>query len=349
MNKLILPGLVDPHVHLRDPGETEKEDFHTGTSAALAGGYTTILDMPNNRVAITTPDLLREKIAIAKDKIVCNVGFYFGSIGDNLEEFSKVAQQTFGLKLYLNETTGNFLIEQNKLETIFSSWTGRILVHAEEKMLEEVINMVKTTRHPTHVCHVSRKEELAMIIQSKEENFPISCGVTPHHLFLTEDDTGALGPFGKMKPPLASKNDVEFLWKNLSAIDVVESDHAPHTKGEKQSGTPPYGVPGLETTLPLLLTAMHDGRMTKEDIIRLCFENPAKNFGIKSDNDTRIEIDMDESYDIDNRYLLTKSGWSPFAGWKVKGKVVRVFIRGTKVFEDRKVLVQPGFGRILTP
>lgn len=347
---LILPGLIDPHVHLRDPGQTEKEDFYTGTTAALAGGYTTVLDMPNNKIPVTSEKILDEKIAIAKEKIVCAVGFFFGSMGDNLEEFEKVTGKVHGLKLYLDETTGNYVLPSEKLANIYQAWSsanGPILVHAEEKKVEAVITIVRKTGKRTHICHISLALELEMIIQAKQEGLPITCGVTPHHLFSIDNDEKHLGPFGKMKPPLRSKKDVAFLWKNLSAIDVIESDHAPHTIEEKQSSNPPYGVPGLETTLPLLLTATSENRLTIDDVIRLCHTNPAKIFGIKTDRETNVEIDPDSSFTIHQSSLLTKCRWSPFNGWKVKGNVIRVFIRGTKVFEEGKILAKPGFGRIL--
>lgn len=362
MKTLVLPGLIDPHVHLRTPGQENKEDFYTGTCAALAGGFTTILDMPNNKIPITTRKRLNEKMLIAKKKIVCDLGFYFGSLGDNLNEFKKVMNLVFGLKLYLNETTGNFLIDKKILGKIIKAWpksAGPILLHAEDDAVAFVIEAVKKYRKKVHFCHISTAFDLKQIIKAKEQNLPISCGVTPHHLFLTEDDVKKLGPFGRMKPPLKSKKDVAFLWKNLKYIDCVESDHAPHTIEEKQSDKPPSGVPGLETTLPLLLTAIHDKRLTIDDLLRLCFENPKKIFSLRpqwlaslrsgSTHETRIEINFNKSYFIDNRYLHTKCGWSPFHGWKVKGKVERVFLRGKKVFEDGKILVKPGFGKIITP
>ncbi|MDO8639653.1 MAG: amidohydrolase family protein, partial [bacterium] len=145
MTKIILPGLIDPHVHLRDPGQTEKEDFYTGTCAAIAGGFTTILDMPNNKVPITTLERLEEKISFAKQKTACDIGFYFGSLGDNLDEFEKVKNKVFGLKLYLNETTGNFLINKEKLLKIFSAWPSDkpILLHAEDEAVSFVIETVR--------------------------------------------------------------------------------------------------------------------------------------------------------------------------------------------------------------
>ncbi|MCL5438866.1 MAG: amidohydrolase family protein [Patescibacteria group bacterium] len=352
MKTLVLPGLIDPHVHLRDPGQTKKEDFYTGTCAALAGGFTTILDMPNNKIPITSSVILNKKILIAQKKIISDVGFYFGSLGDNLNEFARVKDKVFGLKLYLNQTTGNFLIDKKNLENIFKAWTEiipkkPILVHAEERSVRDIIEIIQKIKHTVHICHISLKSELKQIIKAKKENLPITCGVTPHHLFLTEKDEKVLGPFGRMKPPLATRKDQDFLWKNLSFIDVVESDHAPHTIEEKKSKNPPFGVPGVETTLPLLLTAVSDGRLTIDDVLRLCYKNPAKIFNIKQNKETKIEIDLDKSYFIKNEKLFTKCGWSPFNGWRVKGQIRKVFIRGTKVFENGKILVKSGLGQVV--
>ncbi len=347
---LTLPGLIDPHVHLRDPGQTQKEDFYTGTQAALAGGFTTILDMPNNAVPITTLELLTAKEEIAKNKIVCDLGFYFGSLGNNLAEFKKVQNNVFGLKLFLNQTTGNLTITPDTFKKICSSWpnTLPILIHAEEDILEETISIAHSLNQRLHVCHI-RAQELQIIIKAKEKGFQVTCGVTPHHLFLTEKNIETLGAYGNIKPPLKSQKDVAFLWKNIVKIDLVESDHSPHTKEEKKSANPPFGFPGLETTLPLLLTAVHQKKLTIPDIKRLCHDNPAKIFGIQTDPQTYIEIDENEEWTIKNENLKTKSGWSPFNGWKVKGKVKKVVIRGTTVFEKEKILAKPGFGKILHP
>lgn len=360
MTNITLPGLIDPHVHLREPGQSEKEDFYTGTCAALAGGFTTVIDMPNNPTPITTEDRLEEKIALAKEKTVTDIGFHFGSLGDNVDEFPKISDRVLGLKLYLNETTGNFVISKEKLLSIFTAWKDAqdlpaysmahlkpILVHAEDEMLARVIEIAKQTAVPTHMCHISDAFELTLVMQAKEQGIPITCGVTPHHLFLTEDDAKHLGSFGMMKPKLKSKKDVAFLWKNLAAIDIVESDHAPHTLAEKQSKSPAYGVTGLETTLPLLLTAVSENRLTMDDVIRLCYGGSSKIFDIHHDNKTYSEVDLNQEYEIQNENLFTKSKWSPFDGWKVKGKVQTVYLRGEKVFEDGKILAKPGSGNII--
>lgn len=349
MSTITLPGLIDMHVHLRDPGQTHKEDFYSGTSAALAGGFTTVVDMPNNKLPITTSERLDEKIKSAKEKAVCDIGFYFGSLGDNLDEFAKVGDRVMGIKLYLDMTTGGFIIDEEKLLKIYRAWeTDKpILVHSEEDSVEKVAKAIRETGRKTHFCHVSSQNELEKIIKVKEEGLPVTCGVTPHHLFLTEDDVPTLKSFGMMKPPLKTKKDLEYLWKNLRYIDVVESDHAPHTVEEKNANPPAFGVPGLETTLPLFLTAEKDGRITREQIVVMCFTNPARILNIKTDEDTKVEMDLDKEYEIKGENFHTKSKWTPFEGWRVRGKVKRVFIRGTKAFEDGKILVKGGFGNIL--
>src|SRR3989344_563373 len=202
MKLLKLPGLIDIHVHLRDPGQTYKEDFYTGSSTAIAGGFTTILDMPNNKEPIISLNRLKNKIKEAKQKAVCDVGFYSGSLGDNLEELMKMEPYVFGLKLYLNKTTGNFIINEKKLDEIFSAWKSDkpILVHAEEDILNLVLISVQKAGKKVHICHVSNKKQLQMIIRAKTNNLPVSCGVTPHHLFLTNRDLDKLGTLGLMRP-----------------------------------------------------------------------------------------------------------------------------------------------------
>lgn len=352
--KIILPGLIDVHVHFRDPGQTHKEDFITGTKAALAGGFTTVIDMPNNVIPITTQRLLNEKIKIAKSKTVADIGFHFGSLGNNLSEFKNVSTNVFGLKLYLNVTTGNFIIGKKELESIYSKWKSRqpILLHAESNMLDTVFKIVKKTKKRTHICHVSSKLELEKIIKAKKSGLLITCGVTPHHLFLTKDDEKSLGAYGKMKPYLKSKVDVAFLWKNIEYVDVIESDHAPHTIIEKSpstsSGEAPFGVPGLETTLPLLLTAVEEGKISIDDIIQMCHTNPAKIFNIPTDAKTSVEVVM-EKYKIQNKNLKTKCAWTPFDGMEVVGKVTKVILHGKTVFENGKILAKAGSGKVILP
>ena len=339
MSKLLkLPGLIDEHVHLREPGATQKEDFKTGTMAAIAGGFTTVIDMPNNPLATTTAARVNEKIKLAKKKALCRVFFYLGADQDNANKFPKVKKKVKGLKIYLDSTTGPLLVTSlSVLNQIFQFWpkTLPILVHAEDATIAKVLGLVQVWGKPVHFCHVSQHCEIELIKKAKEKGLPITCEVTPHHLFLTEADIKQLGPYGIMKPSLRSKKDVAVLWQNLKYIDCFGTDHAPHTKAEKESNNPPSGVPGLETALPLLLTAVKKGQLTIDDIILRFYKNPSRIFQIKKTSDY-IEVDLNQKWEIKNNELFTKCGWSPFAGWKVYGKVQRVFIGGKKIFDNGK-------------
>ena len=347
-----LPGLIDPHTHPRGlPTDDYKEDFLTATSAALAGGFTTIFDMPNNpKTPTLTNELLAEKQLIASRQILCDVGFFFGTNGQNFNEFPKAAVKSRGLKVFLSQSTGNLLVNLELFAQICEKWTAElpILLHVEEDLVLPALEIAKQANKKIHVSHVSSEKELRQIITAKEKGYNVTCGVTPHHLYLTQEDAAKLGPLGLVKPSLKTQADVDFLWSQLGdAVDIIESDHAPHTLEEKKSNNPPFGMPGLETTLPLLLTAVSAGKLTIEDIKRLCCDNPAKIFGVKLDPQTTIEIDENEEWTVENEKLFTKCKWSPFTGWKMKGKVKKTIIRGTKVFEDGKITVEPGFGKIL--
>ncbi len=341
-----LPGLIDVHVHLRDPGQTQKEDFLTGTSAAIAGGFTTVVDMPNNAEPIVTIDRLQKKIEIASQKVVGDIGFHYGTLGDNIETFEEAAKLAVGLKLYLNNTTGGYLLDVKHLKKIYDAWPRDkvILLHAEEDVIDLVIESVKEAQRPVHVCHMPSRVILEKIITAKKAGYPLTCGVCPHHLFLNEDDVTELGPYGKMLPSLKSQADQDFLWENLDYIDIFESDHAPHTHAEKAEGA--FGVPGLETTLPLLLMAEKEGRITREQIIEKCHTNPAKIFSLETSDNTYIEVKMEE-YQVENEKLHTKCGWSPFAGRTVLGRVETVVIRGDTVLKNGVIVAEPGSGRVL--
>ena len=348
---ITFPGLIDPHVHARGlPTDDYKEDFYTATSAAIAGGFTTILDMPNNPFTPTlTYDLLKQKRKIAGKNIICDVGFFFGTNGKNLTEFENAEKKSLGLKVFLSYSTGKLIIDLKSFAKVCQTWTTKlpILLHAEEETIEEALLILKQTGQRAHICHIATRFELERIILAKKSGSKITCGVTPHHLFLNDSAEKKLGPFALMKPQLKPQKDVDFLWNHLYDIDVIESDHAPHTIEEKESETPPFGVPGLETTLPLLLTAMSEGRLSKEEIIYKCYTRPKALFTIPTQDDTHVEVDENEEWEIENDKLATKSKWSPFNGWKVKGKVKRVIIRGQTAFENGKILAERGSGKLL--
>ena len=349
MSKLVrFPGLIDIHVHLRDPGQTHKEDFFTGTKAALAGGVTTVIDMPNNKEPILTEKLLRGKNEIAKQKALCDYGLYFGTDGDNINEFENVSNKVIGLKIYLNITTGKLVIEdEEKINKVFKSWPKNkvIVVHAENEMIDFVLDLCRKYENRLHITHISKKKDLEKIIDVKRLNLPVTCDVTPHHLFLTNKDGEYLNGLLQVKPELQSQSDVDYLWDNLSKIDCIASDHAPHTLEEKKAFDPPSGLPELDTMLPLLYTAVRQKRLSNTDLIRLTNTSPQKIFDYKQDKNTYVELDPEEEYQIENENLFTKCGWSPYHGWKVYGKIKRVYIRSQNVYEEGKVLVDRGFGR----
>lgn len=344
-----LPGLIDPHVHLRDPGQTHKEDFLTGTSAALAGGFTTVMDMPNNAEPITTLARLEAKIASAESQTVSDIGFHFGTLGDNLDEFEKVIDKVKGLKIYLNVTTGGFIIDKSKLAQIYEAWpAGKpILLHAEDDVSDLVLSTLKQIPKATHMCHVSNRAELELVIKAKDAGLPITCGVTPHHLFLTDKDAERLGGFGMVKPFLKPAMDQKFLWDHLDYIDLIESDHAPHTKSEKQGTPPPFGLPGLETTLALMLTAEAEGKLNRQQLLDRLRNNAARIFNIPPDDTTSVRFEMNEQI-ISGDNLQTKAGWTPYADKHVVGKVSKVTIRNEVVYEDGQILAKPGSGHIIS-
>lgn len=344
MPKIIrLPGLVDSHVHLREPGATQKEDFASGTRAAIAGGYTLVLDMPNNPIPTISPETLQEKMDLAKGRIYADVGFHFGASSKSVQYFNQIQSEVFGLKVYMNPTTGDLLMENDSiLEEVFKNWpTDKpLMVHAEGETLQKAINLALKFNNKLHVCHISLAKEIELIKQARQERLKVSCEVTAHHLFLTDDDVKKLGPFGIMRPPLSSKEDQEALWQAISdgTIDIVASDHAPHTQEEKLTSEKPInGVPGLETTLPLMLTAVNEGRLTIERLIELTSTNPRKVFNIPEQLNTFVEVDPTIRYTLYAKRLYTKCGWTPFAGMKVTAKIKKVVLRGQLVYDGQNI------------
>lgn len=346
-----LPGLVDVHVHLREPGATQKEDFATGTQAAVAGGYTQVLDMPNNNPPTITPQNLAEKMNLTRGRIWCDVGFNFGATAPSTEFFRHVQKRVFGLKVYMDQTTGSLLVEKLKdRDLIFKSWTSQlpIMVHAEGETIEVAIKLAKKYQRRLHVCHIAY-DQIKTLQRARKEGLPISCEVTPHHLFLNKADLERLGPFGVMKPPLLSKRDQQKLWDNLDKIDMIGTDHAPHTKEEKMDqSSPKYGVPGLETTLPLMFTAIAQGRLTTQRLIEMMAESPRRIFKLSVQADTYILVDFTKTYKISAKNFFTKCRWTPFEGMAGRGEIQKVAIRGKVIYQDGHFVGIPT-GRIIYP
>lgn len=366
-----LPGLIDAHVHLREPGYEHKEDFGSGTAAALAGGVTLLLDMPNTQPPTATPEHFAAKVQRAAAKAFCDIGLFVGATTTALDAYLPVAAAACGLKIYVSETFGSLRIEElGLLHRFFAGWAergsvlgyrsaanphgiGPIAVHAEELMAPVCLALSHLYAVPLHIVHVTRRSEVELIRRAKERGYPVTCEVTPHHLFLTTEDAARLGPLGDMRPRLGTPDDVAAMWEHLAVFDIFATDHAPHTLAEKGIGVreavpnPPPGVPGVETLLPLLLTAVHEGRLTLDDIVARCVTGPQRVYGLQPQPDTFVDVEVDARYVLRNETMRTRVGWTPFAGKAVYGRVEQVVLRGQTVFADGKLFAAPATGRVL--
>jgi carbamoyl-phosphate synthase/aspartate carbamoyltransferase/dihydroorotase len=349
-----LPGLIDPHVHLREPGATHKEDFDSGTSAALAGGITTVLAMPNTKPPIFDADTLDLALNAAKEKAHCDYGQFVGAGPDNADwnKAQPLPQRAAGLKMYLDSTFGELRLDDMTLwMPHFENYPKNmpIVAHSESRTMAAAILFAAIYDRPVHIAHISLKEEVLLIKAAKERGIKVTCEVCPHHLFLSKEDIPAISHGhpgrGEVRPRLATKEDVDALWTNLDVIDCFATDHAPHTIEEKDSDNPPPGFPGLETILPLLLTAVDAKRLTLNVLIEKMYTNPKKIFNLPDQLETWVEVDENSIYEIKAAEQFTRCNWTPFEGWKVKGKVCKVVLRGKTAFEDGKILAPAGYGK----
>jgi dihydroorotase (multifunctional complex type) len=393
-NLLALPGLIDVHVHLRDEGKAYKEDFYSGTAAAAAGGITTVLDMPNNDPVTMSLETLRNRIKSAIGKILVNVGFYC-EFPEDLQEIGKLVEEgVLAFKLFLNEQKGGLNInddqaiieafkmvapmvpiavhsEDNELlkkaqEALrrngFNDVEAFLKVHskdAEVKGVKRVLAIVNKAGKSAHICHISTRESLEAICHNKKVAVPVTCEVAPHHLLLSIDDLKKFGTLSLTAPPLREKVQVEALWMGLKRglIDVISSDHAPHTVEEKIKSSVwevNVGIPGLETTLPLLLTEMNRKRLSIAEIVKLMAENPSKIFGLKGRGSLKegnkadlVVIDPKKEGIIDSSKFYSKAKYSPFDGRRVKGKPVKTFVCGKLVMDEGDVVAEAGSGEIV--
>ena len=347
-----LPGLIDPHVHVREPGQTHKEDWDTATSAALAGGVTTILAMPNTKPPIFDASTLDIALDAAKGKARCDYAQFVGAGPDNADIAASLAPKAAGLKMYLDSTFGELRLDDMTLwmphfEKFPKDYP--IVLHSESRTMAAGILFAAIYDRPVHIAHISLKEEVLLIKAAKERGIKVTCEVCPHHLFMVSqvsDEERGKTKEGRMevRPRLATQADVDALWQNLDVIDCFATDHAPHTAQEKDSDSPPPGFPGLETLLPLLLTAVDDGRLTMDDIIQKSVINPRRIFHLPEQEATFIEVDENARYEIRAQDQFSRCGWTPFEGWQVKGRVRRVVLRGKTAFEDGRILVDQGYG-----
>ncbi len=360
---LVFPGLIDPHVHLREPGGEHKEDFLSGTRAALAGGFTTVLAMPNTSPALTDRETLAQARALAASKAVCDIGFFVGATADNAEQAAEL-EGAVGLKLYMGSSTGNLLVADLAGQAAhFERYPGVVAVHAED---EEAVEHFRTRAHfaargqprppicavlavsralalaerlgtRLHICHVTTAHELALIRDAKariarrnaRSDVCVTCEVTPHHLFLTSEDETRLGALGRTNPPLRAQKDVDALWENVDTVDCIATDHAPHTLEEKRSPTPPSGVPGLETALALMLTAAQEGKLGLGEVAALMAREPARIFGLERKGHIAPGYDADLTLvDAEAEWVIGEQPLQTKCGWSpFEGRRVKGGVR----------------------
>ncbi len=394
-NLLVLPGLIDVHVHLRDEGKAYKEDFYSGTAAAAAGGFTAVLDMPNNDPVTMSRSTLKNRMLIAERKAIVNVAF-FSEFPKETEEIRGILEEgAIAFKLYMAEQVGGLNIDDDcALLEAFRTLSGlNILVavhaedkaelkraedelkradqndveaflrahsnHAEAKAVKRLQEIAKQANVQMHFCHISTKEALGEICEGKKSTVRITCETTPHNLFLDSDDLNRIGTLALTMPPVRDKNQVTVLWNGLKngRIDILASDHAPHALVEKNAKAiwdVKVGIPGLETTLPLLLTAVKHGCLSIRDVVRVMSEKPAEIFGLtskgrlmeKNDADLTV-VDLDKKGKIDASKFQSKAKYSPFDGWTIEGKPVKTFVKGQLVMDEGEIVAKAGSGQII--
>jgi dihydroorotase len=375
----LIPGVIDDQVHFREPGLTHKEDLHTATRACAKGGVTTFLEMPNTVPTTTTVERLHDKLALAAGKCLVNYGFYIGATPLNLAELKR-AQRTPGIKIFIGSSTGELLVDdQAALEAIFAETTLPICAHCEDeatiranaqrlagttdvadhsRVRDHAAAIIATRRaidlafrhaHRFHVLHVSTGDEADLVADHRNL---ITAEVCPHHLLFHTGDYARLGTLVQMNPSLKMAGDNARLWQAMrdGRIQVVATDHAPHTLAEKQRpyspghGGSPSGLPAVENSLALMLNEVHRGRCSLEQVVRWMCDAPARVWDIVGKG--RIEVgydadlvlvDLSRAATVLNEQQETKCRWSPWHGEELTGWPVRTWVMGREVFRDGRI------------
>ena len=378
-NLTVLPGCIDTQTHFREPGSTNTEDLNSGSRAAIVGGITGVFEMPNTNPPTSNKIEFQKKLDLAKNRMYCNYAFYFGATADNASDLAdlKNLEGCCGVKLFAGSSTGNLLVaKEDDIEKVFKNTSKVVSVHSED---EEILNKNKKLikngdvhSHPVwrseecaisstrrivkiaerhkkkaHILHVTTKQEVDFLSQHKGD---ITFEITPQHLTIYAPDCyDSLKTFSQMNPPLRSKDHYDRLWNAVdeSLVSTIGSDHAPHTKEEKNRKYPlsPSGMPGVQTLLPVMLDHVNKDKLKIEQLIKLVCENPCDLFGIKNkgyikenyDADLTI-IDMNKEVIIKDNWIESKCGWTPFNNFKVKGFPVATIVNGEIVMENGKIV-----------
>lgn len=371
----LLPGVIDPQVHFREPGLEYKEDLSTASHACARGGVTSFLEMPNTKPLTTTQEALNDKLKRASEKSLVNYGFFIGATPANQEDLL-TASPACGIKIFMGSMHGDLLVdEETALDAIFSKGDRLIAVHAEDQArirerrahykdvtdpaihsviqdnqaalnaTELALKLSKKYRRRLHILHMSTAEEAELMMRDKPEW--VTCEVTPQHLVLNTSAYERLGTLVQMNPPIRSPHDNEVLWQALNngAIDFIATDHAPHTLEEKAKGYPntPSGMPGVETSLAVMLTQAVQGRCTVAQVANWMSTAVAKAYRIPNkgliepgyDADL-VLVDLNHSHPVLREEVVAKCGWNPFEGWELTGWAQVTIVNGQVVYDRGK-------------
>ncbi|MBD2679218.1 MULTISPECIES: dihydroorotase [Nostoc] len=375
----LLPGVIDPQVHFREPGLEHKEDLFTASCACAKGGVTSFLEMPNTRPLTTTQQALDDKLERASQKCLVNYGFFIGATAENLPDLL-LAKPTPGIKIFMGSMHGQLLVDgETALEAIFAKGSRLIAVHAEDQArinqrrqefanihdvavhsqiqdnqaallaTQLALKLSKKYQRRLHILHLSTADEAELLRQDKPSW--VTAEVTPQHLLLNTSAYAQIGTLAQMNPPLRSPHDNEVLWQALrdGVIDFIATDHAPHTLEEKAQEYPntPSGMPGVETSLALMLTAAMEGKCTVPQVVNWMSKAVAVAYGIPNkgaiapgyDADL-VLVDLNTYRPVRREELLTKCRWSPFEGWNLTGWAVTTIVGGEIVYDKGQVNTQ---------
>ena len=375
-NLFLMPGIIDPHVHFRDPGVTWKEDLRTGSIAAVSGGVTSFFEMPNTNPSTISRERMSQKKKIASEKSIANYNFFIGATPDNLEECLNV-ENVPGIKIYVGSSTGSLLVDTSEiLEPFFKYANKLIAVHSEEesmvnagkeacldstdvldhykkirtaeaaiKCTERLIALAKSFNTRLHICHLTTAEE-AIIIEKEKISTRLTTEVSPQHLFLYGPDIyQKIGTYAQINPPIREEYHSKQLWQSLKngTIDCIATDHAPHTCEEKEVpfGKAPSGMPGIDTSLALMLNQYKKGLCSLFEIQRWMCEKPTEIFGIQNKGKIRkgydadlVLIDLDKKWKVDGKRSYSKAKWSAFEGYELNGRPLITLVNGNKVYQE---------------
>jgi len=388
IGRFVMPGMVDTHVHFRDPGHAHKEDWESGSRAAVTGGVTTVCDMPNTNPPTLTRAEWNDKRGLAEARSRVDFGIWVGAAAGNLAEADELMRSgdACGIKVFMGASTGPLLVDDATLVRVFHETQGLIGVHAEDESMlvdarnqfagvaapdhnavrppaaaaaavRRLVELVRETRRDVHICHLTTAAELA-VLDPVRGDLPITTEVTPQHLHLSTES--ALGNWMKCNPPIRSELDRRALWTAVKRmqIDTLGSDHAPHTRAEKERPywEAPSGIPGVETSFPLMMAAVKLGRLSLERFVQLACEAPARRFGFRDKGFVEVGKDADlvmftegELTRLDASDLQTRVGWSPFVGQRLAPKPECVWIRGTVVAARGKLVDDSVRGKLVRP